>query len=138
MTEEEIAAIAAKAMGQAMSIVRYADDFVILAKNWVGGFLRKVESILEERMGLTVNREKTKLLNLDADSNLEGRIILYLFYCICLTVARQLLVLSWDSRLRRTGKQQCAKAGIKMPREWRRCRYDSRGVGGAELMNLLK
>ena len=67
MTEEEIAAIAAKAMGQAMSIVRYADDFVILAKNWVGGFLRKVESILEERMGLTVNREKTKLLNLDAE-----------------------------------------------------------------------
>jgi RNA-directed DNA polymerase len=54
-------------MGLAMSIVRYADDFVILAKNWVGGFLRKVESILEERMGLTVNREKTKLLNLDAE-----------------------------------------------------------------------
>ena len=64
---ETIAGLAAKAMGQAMSIVRYADDFVILAKNWVGGFLRKVESILEERMGLTVNREKTKLLNLDAE-----------------------------------------------------------------------
>ena len=64
---ETIASLAAKAMGQAMSIVRYADDFVILAKNWVGGFLRKVESILEERMGLTVNREKTKLLNLDAE-----------------------------------------------------------------------
>ena len=35
---ETIATLTAKAMGQAMAIVRYADDFVILAKNWVGGF----------------------------------------------------------------------------------------------------
>ena len=63
---ETIASLTAKAMGQAVSIVRYADDFVILAKNWVGGFLRKVEDILEGRMGVTVNREKTKVLDLDA------------------------------------------------------------------------
>ena len=50
-----------------MSIVRYADDFVILAKKWTAGFLGKVESILEGRMGLTVNREKTKVLDLDAE-----------------------------------------------------------------------
>ena len=64
---ETIASIAAKAAGQAMSIVRYADDFVILAKKWTAGFLGKVESILEGRMGLTVNREKTKVLDLDAE-----------------------------------------------------------------------
>ena len=64
---ETIASIAAKATGQAMTIVRYADDFVILAKKWADGFLRKVESILEGRMGLTVNREKTKVLDLDAE-----------------------------------------------------------------------
>ena len=46
-----------------MSIVRYADDFVILARAWVDGFLKKVEGILEERMELTVNREKTKTLD---------------------------------------------------------------------------
>ena len=46
-----------------MSIVRYADDFVILARAWVDGFLKKVEGILEGRMGLTVNREKTKTLD---------------------------------------------------------------------------
>ena len=64
---ETIATIAAKAAGQAMSIVRYADDFVILAKKWTAGFLGKVESILEGRMGLTVNREKTKVLDLGAE-----------------------------------------------------------------------
>ena len=64
---ETIAGLTAKAMGQAMTIVRYADDFVLLAKRWKDGFLRKVEGILEERMGLTVNREKTKVLDLDAE-----------------------------------------------------------------------
>ena len=64
---ETIADRTAKAMGQAMTIVRYADDFVLLAKSWREGFLRKVESILEERMGLSVNREKTKVLDLEAE-----------------------------------------------------------------------
>ena len=64
---ETIASLTAKAMGHAMTIVRYADDFVILAKKWTAGFLGKVESILEGRMGLTVNREKTKVLDLDAE-----------------------------------------------------------------------
>ena len=60
---ETIVSLTAKACGQVMSIVRYADDFVILARAWVDGFLKKVEGILEERMGLTVNREKTKTLD---------------------------------------------------------------------------
>ena len=64
---ETIATLTAKAMGQAMAIVRYADDFVILAKEWAAGFLGRVEGILEGRMGLTVNREKTKVLDLDAE-----------------------------------------------------------------------
>jgi RNA-directed DNA polymerase len=64
---ETIVGLAAKAMGQSMTIVRYADDFVLLAKSWREGFLRKVESILEERMGLSVNREKTKVLDLEAE-----------------------------------------------------------------------
>ena len=54
---ETIAGLAAKAMGQAMTIVRYADDFVLLAKSWREGFLRKVESILEERMARFLNRK---------------------------------------------------------------------------------
>ena len=60
---ETIVSLTAKACGQVMSIVRYADDFVILARAWVDGFLQRVEGILEGRMGLTVNREKTKMLD---------------------------------------------------------------------------
>ena len=60
---ETIVSLTAKACGQVMSIVRYADDFVILARSWVDGFLERVEGILEGRMGLTVNREKTKVLD---------------------------------------------------------------------------
>ena len=60
---ETIVSLTAKACGQVMSIVRYADDFVILARAWVDGFLQKVEGILEGRMELTVNREKTKRLD---------------------------------------------------------------------------
>ena len=60
---ETIVSLTAKACGQVMSIVRYADDFVILARAWADGFLQKVEGILEGRMELTVNRDKTKLLD---------------------------------------------------------------------------
>ena len=60
---ETIVSLTAKACGQVMSIVRYADDFVILARKWADGFLQRVEGILEGRMGLTVNREKTKVLD---------------------------------------------------------------------------
>ena len=60
---ETIVSLTAKACGQVMSIVRYADDFVILARKWVDGFVEKVEGVLEGRMELTVNREKTKRID---------------------------------------------------------------------------
>ena len=60
---ETIVSLTAKACGQVMSIVRYADDFVILTREWTDGFVQKVEGILEGRLELTVNREKTKLLD---------------------------------------------------------------------------
>ena len=60
---ETIVSLTAKACGQVMSIVRYADDFVILARRWVEGFVEKVEGVLEGRMELTVNREKTKRID---------------------------------------------------------------------------
>lgn len=45
-------------------LVRYADDFVILAK-YVGGPMEQfVERTLEEWMGLKVNREKTRTVRL--------------------------------------------------------------------------
>ena len=59
----------AKATNQVMSIVRYADDFVILAREWVGGFIQRIEDTLENRFGLSVNREKTKLLDMKTDKS---------------------------------------------------------------------
>lgn len=48
------------------TLVRYADDFVIVAK-YVGDRITDwVEYWLEERMGLTVNREKTRTLQVTA------------------------------------------------------------------------
>lgn len=59
----------AKATNQVMSIVRYADDFVILAREWADGFVQRIESELENRFGLVVNRENTKLLDMKADKS---------------------------------------------------------------------
>ena len=61
---ETRAAQTASECGQVMSIVRYADDFVILAQKWEEGFVGKVEDILEGWMELSVNREKTRLVDL--------------------------------------------------------------------------
>jgi RNA-directed DNA polymerase len=45
-------------------LVRYADDFVVLAR-WQGDRLRAwIERVLESRLGLVVNREKTRIVRL--------------------------------------------------------------------------
>ena len=54
----------AKVAEQPVTIVRYADDFVLLAPYFREGFLAKVEGFLEGRMGLTINRDKTKVLDM--------------------------------------------------------------------------
>ena len=64
---ETCAMLVAKATNQVMSIVRYADDFVILAGKWADGFVQRIEGELENRFGLVVNREKTRLLDMGAD-----------------------------------------------------------------------
>ena len=61
---ETCAALVARGTHQVMSIVRYADDFVILARKLKEDFVQKIERELEGRFGLTVNREKTKVVDL--------------------------------------------------------------------------
>ena len=61
---ETCAALVAKGTHQVMSIVRYADDFVILARKLQEEFVQRIERELEGRFGLTVNREKTRVLDL--------------------------------------------------------------------------
>jgi len=53
-------------------MVRYADDFVIMAK-YVGGRIRNfAESWLEGRSGLKINREKTRVVKLRPDGTGES------------------------------------------------------------------
>ena len=63
---ETCANIIAKGTGQVMTIVRYADDFVILAREWKDGFRQKVENAIEGRFGLVVNRDKTRCVDMKA------------------------------------------------------------------------
>jgi RNA-directed DNA polymerase len=46
------------------SIVRYADDFVVLARYQSERLTTWIKTTLEGRFGLTINREKTKVVNL--------------------------------------------------------------------------
>jgi len=45
-------------------LVRYADDFVVLARSQGERLRESVEGFVEERMGLTINREKTRVVKL--------------------------------------------------------------------------
>ena len=69
---ETCATLVAKGMNQVMSIVRYADDFVILARKLQGRFVQEIERELEGRFGLVVNRDKTKVLDMRADKSALG------------------------------------------------------------------
>jgi len=45
-------------------LVRYADDFVVLARYQSARMRKDIEGFIEGRMGLTINREKTRVVNL--------------------------------------------------------------------------
>jgi RNA-directed DNA polymerase len=45
-------------------LVRYADDFVVLARYQSGRLVRWIEGLLEGRFRLTINREKTRIVKL--------------------------------------------------------------------------
>jgi RNA-directed DNA polymerase len=45
-------------------LVRYADDFVVLARKIGDGIVQWIEHTIETRLGLEINREKTKIVNL--------------------------------------------------------------------------
>lgn len=57
-------------------MVRYADDFVIMARFIDHRIVGWVEHLVEERLGLTVNREKTRVVNLKG----EGKAVDFLGY----------------------------------------------------------
>ncbi len=52
-------------------LVRYADDFVILARYQGSRLVGFVESLIESRMGLEINRDKTRTVNLKGGGSLD-------------------------------------------------------------------
>lgn len=48
-------------------LVRYADDFVVLARYQTERLRASVEGFIEGRMGLTINREKTRVVKLNEE-----------------------------------------------------------------------
>jgi RNA-directed DNA polymerase len=52
-------------------LVRYADDFVILARYQGAQLTAFVEGFIETRMGLEINRDKTTVVNLKAGESLD-------------------------------------------------------------------
>ncbi len=53
-------------------LVRYADDFVVMARRPSKRLVATVESLLEDWLGLTINRDKTRVVNLnDAGARLD-------------------------------------------------------------------
>jgi RNA-directed DNA polymerase len=59
-------------------VVRYADDFVVLARYQSGQLVNWIEGLLESRFRLTVNREKTRIVNL----NQAGECLNFLGYAL--------------------------------------------------------
>ena len=49
-------------------LVRYADDMVMLAREWTGELTTYVESKLEGKFGLVINREKTRVIHVSEES----------------------------------------------------------------------
>jgi RNA-directed DNA polymerase len=52
-------------------LVRYADDFVVLARYQGPNLRRFVEGFIEGRMGLSINREKTRVVSLAKDESFD-------------------------------------------------------------------
>ncbi len=52
-------------------LVRYADDFVVMARYQGGRLVAWIEDTLEKKMGLTINRDKTKVVNLREGARLD-------------------------------------------------------------------
>lgn len=46
-------------------VIRYADDFVVTARRMNGGIKQFIEEIIEKWMGLTINREKTQIVDMN-------------------------------------------------------------------------
>jgi len=79
--------------GQAR-LVRYADDFVVMARQQTPQLIAAVESLLEGWMGLKINRDKTRVVNLN-DEGTHLDFLGYTFAYVPDRFGRQQRYLNW-------------------------------------------
>jgi RNA-directed DNA polymerase len=101
-------------------LVRYADDFVVLAPRYVGAELNRfIENKLEDWLGLEINREKTRVVNLrDKGASLDFLGFTFRYYDDLKGRVRQYLNVSPSAKALQkerekvkemTGSSQCYK-----------------------------
>lgn len=100
-------------------LVRYADDFVITARKLDGQLVAYIEHVIEGRLGLQLNREKTRIVNLKErgssldflghtyrfECDLHGRGLKYLYY----GASKQSLSRARERLRELTSARQCFK-----------------------------
>jgi len=108
-------------------LVRYVDDFVVLARHMGKRLVQWIEHILETRLGLEINREKTRVVDLDKpgasldflgytfryDRDLKGRGHRYLNVC----PSRKALVRERGKLREKTSRRYCFKPISALIRE---------------------
>jgi RNA-directed DNA polymerase len=62
------------------TLIRYVDDIRVIAKRITPQLRKYIEGILEKRLGLKINREKTKVVNLNKGETID--FLGYTFRCI--------------------------------------------------------
>ena len=75
-------------------LVRYADDFVVMARQQTPQLIAAVESLLEGWMGLKINRDKTRVVNLN-DEGTHLDFLGYTFAYVPDRFGRQQRYLNW-------------------------------------------
>jgi RNA-directed DNA polymerase len=85
-------------------LVRYADDFVVMARYLSPRIREWIESVLEKRLGLEINQEKTSVVNVDE----EGQRLDFLGYSF--RYDRDLKGRSWNYLNRFPSQKSLAKA----------------------------
>jgi RNA-directed DNA polymerase len=97
-------------------LVRYADDFVVMARYQGPQLVRAVESLLEDWLGLMINRAKTKVVDLEK----EGTHLDFLGYQFRYhrdRFGRGTMYLNWGPS-RKSIKRECATLSALTSSQW--------------------
>jgi RNA-directed DNA polymerase len=97
-------------------LVRYADDFVILARYVGDRIVQWVEHTLEQRLGLTINREKTKVVQVRPNTEQDLEFLGFRFWYAPDLHGRSRKYLRMEPSPRSVARQRTAIRELTSPR----------------------